>query len=158
FGAGVGGADYVTVLPFNAALPPGELEVSQAFSARMARNTQLLLLEESHLDHVWDPGAGSWYVESLTDRLAQRAWEVMREIERAGGYAAALDSGLLAERIAAVRIQRETDVAHRKTAVTGVNEFPNPAEPPLSAAARQPSRLARYGAAFEGLRNRSDAY
>ncbi|WP_280379583.1 methylmalonyl-CoA mutase family protein [Nocardia wallacei] len=158
FGAGVGGADYVTVLPFDAALPPGELDVSQAFSARMARNTQLLLLEESHLGHVRDPGAGSWYVESLTDRLAERAWEFMREIERAGGYVAALDSGLLADRISAVRAQREKDVAHRKTAVTGVNEFPNLAESPLSEAARRPSGVARYGAAFEALRDRSDAY
>lgn len=158
FGAGVGGADYVTVLPFDAALPPGELDVSQAFSARMARNTQLLLLEESHLGHVRDPGAGSWHVESLTDRLAQRAWEFMREIERAGGYPAALDSGLLTERIAAVRAQREKDVAHRKTAVTGVNEFPNLAEEPLSEAARRPGGVARYGAAFEALRDRSDAY
>ncbi|MBF6170886.1 methylmalonyl-CoA mutase family protein [Nocardia blacklockiae] len=158
FGAGVGGADYVTVQPFDAALPPGELHVSQAFSARMARNTQLLLLEESHLGHVRDPGAGSWYVESLTDRLAQRAWEFMQEIERAGGYLAALDSGLVAERIAAVRAQREKDVAHRKTAVTGVNEFPNLAEKPLSEAARRPGPVARYGAAFEELRNRSDAY
>ncbi|WP_280276300.1 methylmalonyl-CoA mutase family protein, partial [Nocardia wallacei] len=158
FGAGVGGADYVTVLPFDAALPPGELEVSQAFSARMARNTQLLLLEESHLGHVRDPGAGSWYVESLTDRLAQRAWEFMQEIERAGGYPAALDSGLLTDRIAAVRARRETDVAHRKTAVTGVNEFPNLAEQPLSEAARRPGQVARYGSAFEALRDRSDAY
>ncbi|WP_280269847.1 methylmalonyl-CoA mutase family protein [Nocardia wallacei] len=158
FGAGVGGADYVTVLPFDSALPPGELEVSRAFSDRMARNTQLLLLEESHLGHVRDPGAGSWYVETLTDELAHRAWEFMQEIERAGGYAAALDSGLLAERIAAVRERREADVAHRKTAVTGVNEFPNLAEQPLSEAARRPGTVARYGAAFEALRNRSDAY
>ncbi|MCM6772312.1 methylmalonyl-CoA mutase family protein [Nocardia sp. CDC159] len=159
FGAGVGGADLVTVLPFDAALPPGELEVSQAFSDRMARNTQLLLLEESHLGFVQDPAAGSWYVESLTDALAAAAWEFMRELERAGGYLAALDSGLLAERVAETRARRDSDVAHRKTAVTGVNEFPNLAEKPLSEAARQPSaEVARYGAAFEALRNRSDAY
>ncbi|WP_024805229.1 methylmalonyl-CoA mutase family protein [Nocardia sp. BMG51109] len=157
FGAGVGGADYVTVLPFDSALPPGEVEVSQAFSERMARNTQLLLLEESHLGHVRDPGAGSWYVESLTEGLAGKAWEFMQEIERAGGYLAALESGLLAERIAAVRAQRENDVAHRKTAVTGVNEFPDAGERPLSEQARRPGRVARYGAAFEELRNRSDA-
>ncbi|MFI5776314.1 methylmalonyl-CoA mutase family protein [Nocardia sp. NPDC051570] len=158
FGAGVGGADLVTVLPFDSALPPGELEVSQAFSDRMARNTQLLLLEESHLGFVQDPGAGSWYVESLTDALAAAAWEFMREIERAGGYRAALDSGLLAERIAETRTTRDSDVAHRKTAVTGVNEFPNLGEKPLSEAARTPGGIARYGASFERLRDRSDAY
>jgi methylmalonyl-CoA mutase len=105
-------------------------------------------------------------VESLTDGLAHRAWEFLQEIERAGGYRAALDSGLLAERIAATRARRDADVAHRKTAVTGVNEFPNLAEQPLSEAARVNSPTARYsmectarrGAAFEALRNRSDAY
>ncbi|WP_228538151.1 methylmalonyl-CoA mutase family protein [Nocardia sp. XZ_19_385] len=158
FGAGVGGADTVTVLPFDSALPPGELGVSKSFSDRMARNTQLLLLEESHLGFVQDPGAGSWHVESLTADLAAKAWEFMQELETAGGYLAALDSGLLAERIAATKAARDSDVAHRKTAVTGVNEFPNLAEKPLSEAAREPGRVARYGAAFEELRNRSDAY
>ncbi|RMI30372.1 methylmalonyl-CoA mutase family protein [Nocardia stercoris] len=158
FGAGVGGADLITVLPFDAPLPAGELGVSRAFSDRMARNTQLLLLEESHLGHVQDPGAGSWYVERFTAELAAAAWAFMQDIERAGGYVAALESGWLAERIAATRARRESDVAHRKTAVTGVNEFPNLAEDPLSEAARQPGTVARYGAAFEALRNRSDAY
>ncbi|UGT43549.1 methylmalonyl-CoA mutase family protein [Nocardia yamanashiensis] len=158
FGAGVGGADYVTVLPFDDALPAGELGVSQAFSQRMARNTQLLLLEESHLGHVQDPAAGSWYVDSLTDELAAKAWEFMQEIEQAGGYLAALQAGLLAERIAETKTRRDSDVAHRKTAVTGVNEFPNLGEEPLSEAARVPGATARYGAAFEELRNRSDAF
>ncbi|WP_063015062.1 methylmalonyl-CoA mutase family protein [Nocardia nova] len=158
FGAGVGGADLVTVLPFDAALPAGELGVSQAFSERMARNTQLLLLEESHLGHVQDPGAGSWHVESLTAEVAGAAWAFMQELERAGGYRAALESGLLAERIADTRTRRESDIAHRRTAVTGVNEFPNLAEEPLSEAARDTNGVARYGAAFEALRNRSDAY
>jgi methylmalonyl-CoA mutase len=158
FGAGVGGADTVTVLPFDSALPAGELGVSKSFADRMARNTQLLLLEESHLGHVQDPGAGSWYVEDLTAALAAKAWEFMQEIEAAGGYQSALESGLLAERIAATRAARDSDVAHRKTAVTGVNEFPNLAEQPLSEAAREAARIARYGAQFEALRNRSDAY
>ncbi|WP_280248833.1 methylmalonyl-CoA mutase family protein [Nocardia abscessus] len=158
FGAGIGGADTVTVLPFDSALPPGELGVSKSFADRMARNTQLLLLEESHLGHVLDPGAGSWYVEDLTAALAAKAWEFLQEIEAAGGYLAALDSGLLAERVAATKAARDTDVAHRKSAVTGVNEFPNLAEQPLSEAARRSGRVARYGAAFERLRDRSDAY
>ncbi|WP_063019965.1 methylmalonyl-CoA mutase family protein [Nocardia niwae] len=158
FGAGIGGADTVTVLPFDSALPPGELGVSKSFADRMARNTQLLLLEESHLGHVLDPGAGSWYVEDLTAALAAKAWEFLQEIEAAGGYLAALESGLLAERVAETKTARDADVAHRRTAVTGVNEFPNLAEQPLSEAARRPDRVARYGAAFEELRNRSDAY
>ncbi|MBF6320115.1 methylmalonyl-CoA mutase [Nocardia cyriacigeorgica] len=158
FGAGVGGADTVTVLPFDVALPPGELGVSRSFADRMARNTQLLLLEESHLGHVQDPGAGSWYVEDLTAELAAKAWEFMQEIEAAGGYLAALESGLIAERIAATKAARDADVAHRRTAVTGVNEFPNLAEKPLSEAARTHIGVTGYGAAFEALRDRSDAY
>lgn len=158
FGAGVGGADAVTVLTFDSALPAGELGVSKSFADRMARNTQLLLLEESRLGFVQDPGAGSWFVEDLTGALAAKAWEFMQEIEAAGGYLAALDSGLLAERIAETKAARDADVAHRKTSVTGVNEFPNLAERPLSEAARADHRVARYGAPFEALRNRSDAY
>ncbi|WP_280345584.1 methylmalonyl-CoA mutase family protein [Nocardia neocaledoniensis] len=158
FGAGVGGADSVTVLPFDSALPAGELGVSQSFSERMARNIQLLLLEESRLGHVQDPAAGSWYVDALTDELAAKAWEFMQELEAAGGYQAALTAGLLADRIAETAAARGADIAHRKTAVTGVNEFPNLAEPPLSGQARAEATTVRYGAAFEALRNRSDAY
>ncbi|NKY54645.1 methylmalonyl-CoA mutase family protein [Nocardia flavorosea] len=158
FGAGVGGADTVTVLPFDSALPAGELGVSASFSERMARNTQLLLLEESHLGHVHDPGAGSWYVEQYTADLAAAAWEFVQELEAAGGYRAALDSGLLGTRIGATKAQRESDIAHRRTAVTGVNEFPNLAEAPLSEAALTAGPGQRYGAAFEALRDRSDTY
>nr|WP_232541386.1 methylmalonyl-CoA mutase family protein [Nocardia bovistercoris] len=158
FGAGVGGADTVTVLPFDVALPAGELGVSKSFADRMARNTQLLLLEESRLGHVRDPGAGSWYVEELTSALAGTAWTFMRELEAEGGYTAALESGLLAARIEETRAARDADVAHRRFAVTGVNEFPNLAEKPLSEAARAAGLTTRYGAAFEALRDRSDAY
>ncbi|MEN0140053.1 MAG: methylmalonyl-CoA mutase small subunit [Rhodococcus sp. (in: high G+C Gram-positive bacteria)] len=158
FGAGVGGADAVTVLPFDSALPAGALGVSKTFAARIARNTQLLLLEESHLGRVLDPAAGSWYVEDLTQQVAAKAWEFFQQIEAAGGYVAALDAGLIGERIASTRAQRDSDIAHRKTTVTGVNEFPNLGEAPLPAGAAETGRVARYAAAFEALRDRSDAY
>lgn len=163
FGAGVGGADTVTVRRFDSALPPGALGVSAAFAERMARNTQLLLLEESHLGRVLDPAAGSWYVEDLTAAIAARAWEFMQQIETAGGYLAAVASGELAERIGATKARRDTDVAHRRTTVTGVNEFPNLAErsPDLTESSEfDPGRprVARYGAAFERLRDRSDSF
>ncbi len=157
FGAGIGGADAVTVLPFDAALDGGASGVSKTFSARIARNTQLLLLEESHLGRVLDPGAGSWYVEQLTDELAETAWKFIQEIEADGGYLAALDSGSLAASIAAVKTARDSDIAHRRTPLTGVNEFPNLAEAPLPASSKS-SVVHRYGAAFEALRDRSDAY
>ena len=159
FGAGVGGADSVTVLPFDVALPAGALGTSASFAARIARNTQLLLLEESHLGRVLDPGAGSWYVESLTAEIAAKAWAVFQQIEAAGGYRAALESSTVAELVAATRAKRESDVAHRKTSVTGVNEFPNLAEKALPAdAATTLSGVARYSAAFEALRDRSDKF
>src|SRR3546814_14363808 len=92
FGAGVGGADAVTVLPFDVALADGTLGVSKSFSSRIARNTQLLLLEESHLGRAPDPSAGSWYVEDMTQTIAapptefsHETEEQRRQIERKGG-------------------------------------------------------------------------
>jgi methylmalonyl-CoA mutase len=123
FAAGVGGADVVTVQPFDAALG-----LPDAFSRRIARNTQSLLVEEGHLARVLDPAGGSWYVESLTDQLARAAWDWFTEIERAGGLVAALDSGLIGDRIAAAWEERSTRLAHRTDAITGVSEFPNLAE------------------------------
>ncbi|MCW2636605.1 MAG: mutA [Blastococcus sp.] len=123
FAAGVGGADVVTVQPFDAVLG-----LPDPFSRRIARNTQSLLVEEGHLARVLDPAGGSWYVESLTESLAQAAWEWFTEIERAGGLAAALDSGLVRDRIAAAWEERGGRLAHRTDAITGVSEFPNLAE------------------------------
>src|SRR3712207_3945534 len=94
FAAGVGGADAVTVQPFDAAIG-----LPDAFSRRIARNTQSLLVEEGALARVLDPAGGSWYVESLTDALARAAWDWFTEIERAGGLAAALSSGLVRDQI-----------------------------------------------------------
>ncbi|WP_066910749.1 methylmalonyl-CoA mutase family protein, partial [Mycobacterium interjectum] len=85
FGAGVGGADTVLVLPFDVAIAGGFPGVANGFSRRIARNTQLLLLEESHVGRVRDPAGGSWFVEDLTEQLAQRAWAQFQEIEARGG-------------------------------------------------------------------------
>ncbi|MFD4367579.1 methylmalonyl-CoA mutase family protein [Rhodococcus sp. NPDC058521] len=157
FGAGVGGADVVTVLPFDSALPDGTLAISKSFAARIARNTQLLLLEESHLGRVMDPAAGSWYVEDLTAEIAAKAWEFFQEIEAAGGFADA--TATITDRFAATRAARDRDIAHRKTTVTGVNEFPNLGEAPLPVgAADHDSSVHRYAAAYERLRDRSDEY
>ncbi|CPZ73382.1 Probable methylmalonyl-CoA mutase small subunit MutA [Mycobacteroides abscessus] len=123
FGAGVGGADSVRVRRFDDAIPGGLGAVSPAFAARIARNTQLLLIEESHVARVLDPGGGSWFIEDLTESLAQQAWSLFTEIEAGGGFEAATE--LIRERIAATRAQRADDIAHRRTSVTGVNEFPN---------------------------------
>ncbi|SHP35459.1 Probable methylmalonyl-CoA mutase small subunit MutA [Mycobacteroides abscessus subsp. abscessus] len=153
FGAGVGGADSVRVRRFDDAIPGGLSAVSPAFAARIARNTQLLLIEESHVARVLDPGGGSWFIEDLTESLAQQAWSLFTEIEAAGGFEAATE--LIRERIAATRAQRADDIAHRRTSVTGVNEFPNLAEEPLPP---HPGTGYRYAADFEELRDRSDAF
>jgi methylmalonyl-CoA mutase len=157
FGAGIGGADTVRVLPFDVAIPGGFPGTAASFSRRIARNTQLLLLEESHLGRVLDPAGGSWYVEDLTEQLAQQSWRLFQTVEERaarGGFADARD--YVREQIAAVAAQRADDIAHRRTAVTGVNEYPNLAEPPLPATEPTPA-LRRYAADFEALRDRSDA-
>lgn len=156
--AGVGGADAVTVLPFDAALG-----VSDAFARRIARNTQSVLLEESHLSKVIDPAGGSWYVERLTDELARAAWAFFQDIEGAGGQAAALRSGMLADRLAATWARRSEDLARRREPITGVSEFPHLAEAPVD---REPAPApvggglprVRRDDAYERLRSRSDAH
>ncbi|MFE2227259.1 methylmalonyl-CoA mutase family protein [Streptomyces kronopolitis] len=156
--AGVGGAEAVTVLPFDAALG-----LPDAFARRIARNTQSVLLEESHLSKVIDPAGGSWYVESLTDELARAAWAWFQEIEGAGGQAEALRSGMIAGRLADTWQRRTDDLARRREPITGVSEFPHLAEPPVH---REPAPApiggglprVRRDDAYERLRSRSDAH
>ncbi|WP_099025307.1 methylmalonyl-CoA mutase small subunit [Mycolicibacterium palauense] len=155
FGAGVGGADTMLVHPFDVAIPGGAPGVSAGFARRIARNTQLLLLEESHLGRVFDPAGGSWFVEDLTEQLAEQAWKHFQGIESRGGFAEAAD--YVTTRIAEIDARRSEDIAHRRTAVTGVNEFPDLTEKPLPDTAAAPG-VHRYAAAFEALRDRSDAY
>jgi methylmalonyl-CoA mutase len=158
FAAGVGGAEVVTVQPFDAALG-----LPDDFARRVARNTQNLLVEEGSLARVLDPAGGSWYVESLTEDLAQAAWAWFTEVERAGGLAAALDSGLVGDRIAAAWEERSRRLATRADAITGVSEFPNLEEKlperQSAADARPTGGLPRVRAAeaFEELRDAADA-
>jgi methylmalonyl-CoA mutase len=156
--AGVGGADAVTVLPFDHALG-----LPDAFARRIARNTSTILVEESHLSRVIDPAGGSWYVERLTDELAHAGWEFFQWIEREGGQAAALRSGRLGRDLAGTWEARSAKLAKRREPVTGVSEFPNLAErlverapapvPPSGGLPR-----VRRDEAFEALRARSDAH
>ncbi|MCB0925898.1 MAG: methylmalonyl-CoA mutase, partial [Mycobacterium sp.] len=155
FGAGIGGADSVQVLPFDVAIPGGFPGMSADFARRIARNTQLLLLEESHLGRVLDAAGGSWYVEDLTETLAAQAWSHFQDIEAKGGFQHAYDH--IAEQIDDVRTRRADDIAHRRTAITGVNEFPNLAERPLPSHP-DTGDIHRYAMAFEALRDRSDGY
>ncbi|KUH94161.1 methylmalonyl-CoA mutase [Mycolicibacterium acapulense] len=155
FSAGVGGADTIQVHPFDVAIPGGFPGTAPSFARRMARNTQLLLLEESHLGRVLDPAAGSWHVEDLTEELAEQAWKHFQDIESRGGFEQARDH--ISAQIAEVAQQRAEDIAHRRTALTGVNEFPNIVDPALPQGDSLPG-VARYAAGFEELRDRSDAF
>ncbi|MFD3374864.1 MULTISPECIES: methylmalonyl-CoA mutase family protein [unclassified Streptomyces] len=156
--AGVGGAESVTVLPFDHALG-----LPDAFARRIARNTSTILVEESHLSRVIDPAGGSWYVERLTDELAHAGWEFFQSVERAGGQAVALRSGRVGEELAATWAARSAKLAKRREPVTGVSEFPHLAE---RLVAREPAPEPQSGGlprvrrdeAYENLRARSDAH
>lgn len=131
FGACVGGADAVTVLPFDAALG-----LPDPLARRIARNTPTLLVEEAHIAAVVDPAGGSGFVETLTEELARVAWALFTDIETRGGIAAVLRSGWLAEQIGAAREARLTAISAGEETVLGVNAFPLADETLL---ARQPA-------------------
>jgi methylmalonyl-CoA mutase len=136
FGAGVGGADSVHVVPFDE--PTGEISV---LGRRMARNTSALLVAESHVAAVADPAGGAYAVERLTDDLARVAWAELGRIETEGRSA-------FDDRVAAVRTRRAADVATRRRPLTGLSEFPRLADP---VPARR-NLSYRWGEAFEALR------
>ena len=120
FAAAVGGADILTVLPFDSAIgEPDDL------ARRMATNSQTILHEESHLGRVVDPGGGSWYLEKLTDELATAAWKHLQAIEAAGGMTAALLDGTIAGELDRSLTARERAVATHRDPVTGVSSYPN---------------------------------
>lgn len=169
FSAGIGGADLVTVLPFTAALG-----LPDAFARRLARNTQIILLEEANVWRVQDPVAGSGGFEALTEALAEEAWRLFQAIEQEGGLVESLRRGALQGRIAATRAQRDTATATRRNAITGTSEFPNIHESAVAVLlpAPGPSELAsgsgpgifdsealpsiRVAEPYERLRDRSD--
>ena len=157
FAAGVGGADSITVLP-------PSLDKTDAFARRMARNTQTILVEESGLARIADPGAGSGAIEALTEQLAAAAWDSFRAIEAGGGLLAAVRAGTLQRTVAASRDQRLRRVATRAIELVGINVHcppveagglaalppPSPTEVPAGAAeTAQVLAAARLAEAFE---------
>jgi methylmalonyl-CoA mutase len=160
------GADSVVVLPFT--FPLGETD---GFSRRVARNIQIVCQEESNLGRVIDPAGGSWYVEKLTEDLAQKAWSLFQDIEQEGGLATALANGSLQAAIAKSAEARTKAIATGKIELTGVSAFPLlgddgiapkpwPHDPPAKTAAAvtvTPLKLARLAEPFEALRDAADA-
>ncbi|MBR4739133.1 MAG: methylmalonyl-CoA mutase small subunit [Bacteroidales bacterium] len=116
----VAGADSISVLPFDAAYKEAD-----DFGYRIARNQQLLLKEESYLDKIVDPAAGSYYLENLTDEIAKGAWQHFLKVEEAGGYCKALRDGLVQDEVMETARKRDLDIAVRKTTILGTNQYPN---------------------------------
>jgi methylmalonyl-CoA mutase len=120
FAAGLGGAEAITSVPFDAVAG-----LPDDFSRRIARNTVLVLQEEAHLHRVIDPAGGSWYLDWLTDRIVDKGWELFQEIERQGGMLLAIQSGWVARQIDSAFAPRARNIARRHEGITGISEFPN---------------------------------
>jgi methylmalonyl-CoA mutase len=164
--AALGGANAITVLPFTWALGKPD-----ALARRIARNTQIVLQEESALARVSDPAAGSFCLEALTQTLAGTAWTLFQQIEARGGMALALQSGFMQSAIATVAEGRLKDIAHGRSAVTGVSAFalladdgvdvePHPPAAPIVRGGIEVEALPlrRTAEPFERLRDAADAY
>lgn len=118
--AALGGIHSMVVTPFD--MP---YEKPSDFSERIARNQQLLIKEESHFDRIVDPSAGSYYIEHLTDALAQEGWKLFLKIEEEGGFLEAVKKGIVQDDINATNVKRHGDAAKRKEFILGTNQFPN---------------------------------
>ncbi|MBK8807349.1 MAG: methylmalonyl-CoA mutase small subunit [Bacteroidales bacterium] len=166
--ASLGGVNSLTVLPFNAIF-----EKPTDFSERIARNQQILLKEECHFDKVVDPSAGSYYIESLTEMIAEKAWDLFLQIDDKGGYIEAFTQGFIQKKVAETATKKDSNIATRRDNVLGTNQFPNfnevkedqldlsyltsPSQKAANAIA-EPLRIYRGAQAFELLRYKTDAY
>jgi methylmalonyl-CoA mutase len=164
----LGGAHSVTVLPFNAIY-----EETTDFSERIARNQQNLLKEESHFDKIADPSAGSYYIETLTESLADEAWKLFLTVQEKGGFVAAVKEGFIQAEIKALAAGRDKKIAQRRENLLGTNQFPNfneIIETEFDASLFAPQDLSEEGAEietlkpyrgaqpFEALRYKTDVY
>jgi methylmalonyl-CoA mutase len=140
--AAVGGCDSLEVVPAR-------------FSARMARNVQLILKEEAHLDAVADPAGGSYYVETLTDALAREAWSLFQQIETKGGFSKAQE--FIDAKVASARAAKEKAMASRRKVMVGVNNYPDTKQSALDAAEALPSSW-RQAQAIEVIRLRTERH
>jgi len=121
--AAIGGADSITVIPFDE-----PYKDTDDFSTRIARNQQIILKEESYLDKIVDPSAGSYYIENLTNSIASFAWDLFKKIEEKGGFAEAIMSEFIQTEIEKTAKIRDVELSGRKTTLLGTNQYPNPIE------------------------------
>lgn len=118
--ATIAGVDSLTVLPFDKAYAQGA-----EFSERIARNQQLLLKEESHFANVIDPAAGSYFIENLTQEMAQKSWEIFLDVDEKGGFLTTIQQQTLQTAISDTLEKRQQDIARGKEVLLGTNKFPN---------------------------------
>ena len=118
--AAVSGVHSIEVLPFDT-----PYEKPTDFSARIARNVQLLLKEESHFNQVCDAAGGSYYIENLTNSIAEQAWNLFRQVEEKGGYIAAFEAGFIQDQVEASAAKKNSNIATRRETLLGTNQFPN---------------------------------
>ena len=163
FSAAVGGADAVTIWPHDSLVTVG----GSKHGRRLARNTQSILQAESNMWRVVDPAGGSWYVESLTDQLAEAAWKELRAVEAKGDIVEAVVAGHVHDALAEQLSERRRAVATRRRPLTGLSEFPNVAEDAPSTIVETPRdhgplfaplSLVRLSADFESQRRRADEH
>jgi len=159
----IAGVDSITTNPFDIAF-----ESPDGFGYRIGRNQQILLKEESYMDKIVDPAAGSYYIENLTDSIAQYAWQNFLNVEEKGGFAKAIREGYVQDEVAKIAQQRDMDIATRKTTILGTNQYPNLNDKGLERVKKEsayccggdcpagteikPLRLYRGAEAFEHLR------
>ncbi|MDG2522972.1 methylmalonyl-CoA mutase family protein [Caulobacter segnis] len=139
FAGAVGGADAVRIGCFTDAIG-----LPTAFARRQARNTQLVLMEESALGRVADPAGGAWYLDTLTDQLAQAGWAAFQAIEQAGGIIAALEAGAIQDEVDKARAARLAAVVSRKDGLVGASEFPNISETVVETESAAPTPAAEH--------------
>ncbi|MBE0675925.1 MAG: methylmalonyl-CoA mutase small subunit [Bacteroidales bacterium] len=160
--AALGGTDTLLVNPFNHTFSKPD-----DFAERIARNQQLLLREEAHFDKVADPAAGSWYIENLTAMVADAAWKLFLEVEKKGGFLAALMQGFIQASVEEIASKRRGDIEKRREVFLGSNQYPNtkeimsatidmkkafPGKPETENSVVKPLRLFRGAEEFEKLR------
>ncbi|MEZ5083043.1 MAG: methylmalonyl-CoA mutase family protein [Bacteroidales bacterium] len=164
----IGGSDSLTVNPFNSVF-----EESTEFSERIARNQQLLLKEESYFDKVNDPSAGAYYIETLTNSIAEHTWKLFLDVQEKGGFLEAFNAGFIQETIKETANQRDMNIATRREIFLGTNQYPNTSEEikkkidpavfkgyieETSKNKIETLRLYRGAQAFEELRYATDQY
>lgn len=164
----IGGSDSLTINPFNSVF-----EKTTEFSERIARNQQLLLKEESYFDKVTDPSAGSYYIENLTNSIAENAWKLFLEVQEKGGFLEAFKAGFIQDKILETSQKRDIDIATRKEIILGTNQYPNttenikqkvssevfiPTNQTSQNAEVKTLRAYRGAQAFEELRYKTDVY